>query len=67
MFSSSWGVRQVASQAALNPLTCTTSPCTIDANGRPELSFNGVQETFVDDLSEFSRWRIQFGLRYFMD
>jgi hypothetical protein len=67
LFSSSWGVRQVASQAALNPLTCTTSPCTIDDSGRPELSFNGVQRTFTDDLSEFSRWRIQLGIRYFMD
>ncbi|MCL7958971.1 MAG: hypothetical protein M8861_02125 [marine benthic group bacterium] len=57
----------VANSAALNPLACTTFPCTIDAEGRPELSFNGVQNTFVDDLSEFSRWRIQFGIRYFMD
>ena len=67
MFSSSWGVRQVANSAALNPLACTSFPCTIDGAGRPELSFNGVQNTFVDDLSEFSRWRIQFGIRYFMD
>ena len=67
MFSSSWGVRQVATTAATNPLACTTNPCTIDGAGRPELSFNGVQETFTDDLSEFSRWRIQLGLRYFLD
>ena len=67
LFSSSWGVRQVANSAATNPLACTTFPCTIDGAGRPELSFNGVQNTFVDDLSEFSRWRIQFGIRYFMD
>nr|MDP2482155.1 hypothetical protein [Candidatus Palauibacterales bacterium] len=67
MISSSWGVRQVASSAALNPLACTTFPCTIDAAGRPEVSFNGVQETFVDDLGEYSRWRIQLGIRYFMD
>ena len=67
LISSSWGVRQVANSAALNPLACTTFPCTIDGAGRPELSFNGVQNTFVDDLSEFSRWRIQLGIRYFMD
>jgi hypothetical protein len=59
-------VRQVANAAALNPLACTTFPCTIE-NGMPEVSFNGVQETFTDDLSEFSRWRIQVGIRYFMD
>ncbi|MBT8479376.1 MAG: TonB-dependent receptor [Gemmatimonadetes bacterium] len=67
MFSSSWGVRKVANTAALNPLACTSFPCTIDGAGRPELSFNGATETFVDDLSEFSRWRIQLGIRYFMD
>ncbi len=66
LISSSWGVRQVADAAALNPLACTTFPCTIE-NGMPELSFNGVQETFQDDLGEFSRWRIQVGIRYFMD
>ena len=66
LISSSWGVRQVANAGALNPLACTTFPCTIE-NGMPELSFNGVQETFVDDLSEFSRWRIQLGIRYYMD
>jgi hypothetical protein len=66
LVSSSWGVRQVASSAALNPLACTSFPCTIE-NGMPELSFNGVQQTFVDDLSETSRWRIQLGIRYFMD
>ncbi len=67
LISSSWGVRQVANSAALNPLACTSFPCTIDANGRPELSFNGATETFIDDLSEFSRWRIQVGARYFLD
>jgi len=64
LVSSSWGVRQVANPAATNPLAFTGN---IDASGRPELTFNGVQETFVDDLSEFSRWRIQVGARYFLD
>jgi outer membrane receptor protein involved in Fe transport len=70
MFSSSWGVRQVANSAALNPLIFTGN---IDGNDRPELRVNdaiasgNVTETFVDDLSEFSRWRIQVGIRYFMD
>ncbi len=70
MFNSSWGVRQVANSAALNPLIFTGN---IDGNDRPELRVNdaiasgNVTETFVDDLSEFSRWRIQVGIRYFMD
>ncbi len=70
MFSSSWGVRQVANPGATNFLGCTTggvaSPCVIE-NGQPQVSFTGVQETFVDDLSQFSRWRLQLGIRYFMD
>ncbi len=67
LIDSGWGVRQVGNQAALNPLACTTFPCTIDAEGRPEVSFSGATETFTDDLSEFSRWRIQLGARYFLD
>jgi len=69
MFSSSWGVRQVANPAALNPLIFTGN---IDGND-PEFLVNdaiasgAVTETFEDDLGEFSRWRIQFGIRYFMD
>jgi hypothetical protein len=69
MFSSSWGVRQVANSAALNPLIFTGN---IDGND-PEFLVNdaiasgAVTETFEDDLGELSRWRIQFGIRYFMD
>jgi hypothetical protein len=69
MFSSSWGVRQVASSAALNPLIFTGN---IDGN-EPEFLVNdaiasgALTETFEDDLGEFSRWRIQLGIRYFMD
>ena len=64
MFDSGWGVRQVASSAALSPLVFTGN---YDAQNRPEVTFNGVEETFVDDLSQYSRWRIQLGIRYFMD
>ena len=70
LFSSSWGVRQIANNAALNPLIFTGN---IDGNDRPELVVNdaiasgNLTETFEDDLSQFSRWRIQLGIRYFMD
>ncbi len=67
LISSSWGVRQVASAAATSPLSTV-----LDENGlvqynsenQPLVSFNGVQETFVDDPSLFSRWQMQIGLRY---
>jgi hypothetical protein len=64
LIDSSWGVRQQASSAALSPLTFTGN---YDAQNRPEVTFNGVKETFTDDQSQFSRWRIQLGARYFLD
>ena len=70
MVSSGWGVRQVASQAALSPLVYQGAT---DATGRPLVTVNNeiitgaVRRTFVDDISEYSRWRIQLGVRYFMD
>lgn len=70
LIDSSWGVRQVANTAALNPLIFTGN---IDAGGRPELVVNeaiasgALTETFEDDPGRYSRWRIQLGLRYFMD
>ncbi|MCK5483182.1 MAG: hypothetical protein KAJ13_05745, partial [Gemmatimonadetes bacterium] len=67
LFSSSWGVRQVADSRATNPLACPNPFACEYEDGYPILSFNGVQETFIDDLSEFSRWRIQVGARYFLD
>ena len=60
LISSSWGVRQVASAAATNPLTLTR----FEDDGTPVFNFNLVQETFTPDLSEFSRWRFQLGLQY---
>ncbi len=60
LLNSSWGVRQVPSAAALSPLLLTR----VDDDGEPVFNFTGPSETWVDDLSEFSRWRIQLGLRY---
>ncbi len=57
--SSDWGVRRVANPAALSPLRLVG----FASDGEPRLNFVGPDETYVDDPSEFSRWRAQFGLR----
>ena len=67
LFSSSWGVRKVARSGATNPLSCADPFACEYEDGYPVVNFTGVQETFTDDVSQFSRWRIQFGVRYFMD
>ena len=61
LLSSNLGVRKVAAPAALSPLTLTGW----DADGEPILDFTGPSKTFIDDPGEYSRWRIQIGLRYF--
>jgi len=72
LISSDWGVRQIASPAATSPLRLATlfdadgNPIVpFDADNAPILNFTGPSETFVDDLSLFSRYQIQVGLRYF--
>ena len=60
LISSSLGVRQVASAAATSPLQLDS----FGTDGEPIFNFNGVSETFVDDPSLFSRWQMQFGVRY---
>jgi hypothetical protein len=62
LFNSSWGVRKVASPAATSPLTLVD----FDASGAPRFNFTGPAETFIDDPSLPSRWRMQVGLRYFI-
>ncbi len=61
LINSNWGVRKVASGLATTPLK-HTGGWTVD--GEPELQFNGVKETFIDDPGPFSRWGLQIGLRY---
>ncbi len=61
LLSSNLGVRQVANPAALAPLKLTGW----DADGEPIFDFTGPADTFIDDPSEYSRWRIQLGLRYY--
>ena len=60
LINDSWGVRKIANQAALAPLSLTG----FDDDGEPILDFNGVEDTFIDDISAFSRWQLQIGLRY---
>jgi hypothetical protein len=61
LLNSDWGVRKIASPAATAPLQVSR----IDGDGTPVFTFDpSITQTFVDDLSEFSRWRIQLGARY---
>ena len=60
LFNSSWGVRKVASAAATSPLTLVR----FTAAGTPVFNFTGPSQTYIDDPSVLSRWRIQLGLRY---
>ena len=62
LFNSSWGVRKVASPAATSPLRLVD----FDASGAPRFNFTGPAETFIDNPSLLSRWRMQVGLRYFI-
>ena len=62
LLNSSWGVRKVASPAATSPLRL------VDFNGAgaPRFNFTAPSETFIDNPSLQSRWRMQLGLRWFV-
>jgi hypothetical protein len=60
LINSDWGVRSVANSAATSPLEFVR----LDGN-EPVFNYKAVAtETYTDDLSQFSRWRIQVGIRY---
>lgn len=63
LINDNWGVRKVANPLALSPLafdgTWANEEKTI-----PNLTFNGVENTFIDAPGEYSVWRIQLGLKY---
>lgn len=63
LLNSKWGVRKVASVAATTPLAFIG----FDAQGAPLFNFIGPDKTFIDDPSQFSRWRMQLGLKYFFN
>jgi hypothetical protein len=60
LISSSWGVRQLATNTGLvQPLSVSV------ANGVPTYTFDTSQRnTFFNDFSLNSRWQMQVGLRY---
>jgi Carboxypeptidase regulatory-like domain len=60
LISSSWGVRQFASQTGLN------QPLAVNVDkGIPTYTFDTTQKkTFFNDFSLASRWQMQLGLRY---
>jgi hypothetical protein len=59
--NSDWGVREVANTAATVPLVLTG----FNGAGEPVYDFDtNLRSTFIDDPSEWSRWRAQIGFRY---
>ena len=61
LINSDWGVREVPNVSATTPLVLSR----FDASGRPVFRFPGTATaTFIDDVSELSRWRAQLGFRY---
>jgi len=62
LLNSSWGVRKVASPAATSPLQFVG----FNPAGAPTFNFTGPSATFIDDPGLLSRWRMQVGLRYFI-
>ena len=64
LINSDWGIRKTAHPAATSPLTLVDWD---RATNEPMFNFTGPDETYIDDPSEFSRWRMQVGLRYFLN
>ncbi len=62
--NSDWGIRQFASPAATSPLTLVGWD---RPTNTPMFNFTGPDETYIDDPSEYSRWRMQLGLRYYFN
>lgn len=59
MINSNWGVRQLPT--TLNPLTFNG----LDNNNVPYFSFNtNLTESYIDDVSIFSKWQMQIGVKY---
>ncbi|MFT5142815.1 MAG: hypothetical protein ACI80V_002929 [Rhodothermales bacterium] len=60
MFNSDWGVRKIADPRATSPLVLSR----FDGDGEPVFNFTGATNTYTDDVSLFSRWQAQLGVRY---
>jgi hypothetical protein len=61
LLNSDWGVRQIAHPLATSPLALVR----FDPDGVPVFNFSGFPQTFIPDPDPISRWRAQFGVRYF--
>ena len=62
LLNSSWGVRKVANPLATSPLLFLNK---FNSAGAPIFNYKAnVTSTFIDDPSQFSRWQMQFGVRY---
>jgi hypothetical protein len=59
LVNSNWGVRKFANPAATSPLTLVE----FDQSGEPVFDFTGPDETYLDDPSVTSRWRVQLGAK----
>lgn len=61
LINSDWGVRKVANTLATSPLELRR----FNAQGAPVFNYKAnLTKTFIDDPNQFSRWRMQVGLRY---
>ncbi len=60
LINSEWGVRKVADPRATSPLILDH----FNSSGEPVFNFTGVKDTYVDNVSLFSRWQMQLGVRY---
>lgn len=60
LLNNDWGVRKIADPRATSPLVLNR----FDPDGEPVFNFTGVNKTFQDDVSLFSRWQAQLGIRY---
>ncbi len=59
LINSDWGVRKVALPSATSPLRVTQI-----VGNTPHFNFTGPSQTYVPDPSLFSRWQMQFGIKY---
>jgi hypothetical protein len=62
LLNSDWGVRKVAQGSATSPLRLVR----FNGEGSPEFNYVGPGDgkTFIDDPGIFSRYQLQFGIRY---
>jgi hypothetical protein len=63
LLNSDWGVRKTPNPLASSPLALDPLA---SQPGFPVFNFSGATETYSADLNPAYRWRVQIGLRYFI-